>query len=205
MNNDLVDIENALRRLTPRAPSEFCVARIAATLDAPARILPFRRMFAWSAALAAAAAVAAVALILSHGTTGEHGQAQTGTVAGTIAATGGFSSDAAPLAAITGTTAPATFAATPTANTLAAAADSATIVAENGQTSGIAPTERRILRSVEPLEIRRAPDGNFFQPYRVRYLNTVRASAPRRAGASPATFVESVPTEEVHFVRLNFM
>jgi hypothetical protein len=225
MNDDIADIENALRCLTPRAPSEFCTARIAAVLDAPARPLTFRRVFAWATAVSAAAAgVAAVVLALS-GSTGQipavsASQAET-TFAVTAprisvppeaagastaaAATGPARASASAAASDTAAVAAAVPDATANAKTLSAIADGTELIADNGAAPEIVPTEHRVLRSVEPLEIRRGPDGNFFQPYRLRYLNTVRATAPRRAGTKPDTFVESFPAEEVHFVRLDFM
>lgn len=63
MHNEFQDIENALRSLTPRAPSDFCRARIDAEIDAGTRdkIVPFaRRGIFYFAGTAAAACLALV-------------------------------------------------------------------------------------------------------------------------------------------------
>lgn len=85
-----------------------------------------------------------------------------------------------------------------------AAAPSTSLAASATTTSG---NEHRALSSIEPLEIRRAPDGRYFKPYRVRYLNTVSvpSGAAGATGGAPATFVKTTPVEEVHFVGLDLI
>ncbi|MDR2429772.1 MAG: hypothetical protein LBD14_02540 [Puniceicoccales bacterium] len=158
MHDDPTHIEDALRRLAPRPPSEFCKARIAVALDATANARA-RRLIFLSTSLAAAAA-ACIAVIVTTSLRENRGAG-----AGT-----------APSTALAVSTTP------PPGN------------------------ERRALSSIEPLEIRRAPDGRYFQPYRVRYLNTV--SLPSGASATsgaPPTLVRTMPVEEVHFVGLDLI
>jgi hypothetical protein len=181
MNDNFSDIEDALRRLTPRAPGEGCRARVAAALEAPARpAFDFRRVLAWS--IPAFAAAACLAVVFAPG--------------GAVLPESEPQSAGAPdAAAVSG--APA-FA----GNLAAAPRARITLELETPVSAGAPASARRVLSSIEPLELRRTPDGRFFQPYRVRYLETTRAKGGANAGA---TLVKSVPAEEVHFVGIDFI
>ncbi|MDR2863884.1 MAG: hypothetical protein LBV54_08475 [Puniceicoccales bacterium] len=170
MDNDLADMENALRRLKPRPPSEFCQARIAAALDVPAATARGSRILVWSAGFAAACAA-----IVALNSTPFRPAADTAPLPGIHDAI-----TAAPVSPV-------------------ATADPQTQAPE---TTHPDTAEQRALSSIEPLELRQTPDGRFFQPYRVRYLNTVKMPA---AGSTGQPRVKSIPAEEVHFVSLDLI
>ncbi|MDR2845003.1 MAG: hypothetical protein LBV28_02800 [Puniceicoccales bacterium] len=182
MQDNFTDIENALRRLTPRAPSEFCTARIAAALDVPAATARGTRILMWSAGFAAACA----AIVAINSAAFKNG------------------ADAIPPAPLTAA-APAIVVAPPVAAVVPPATAptfAATAPMDNPPADNIAPAARRVLSTIEPLDLRRTPDGRFFQPYRLRYINTVKHDGPALNTAAP---VRNIPDEEVHYVGLDLI
>ncbi|MDR1498559.1 MAG: hypothetical protein LBS59_09215 [Puniceicoccales bacterium] len=177
MNDNFTDIENALRRLAPRTPSALCQARIAAALETNATSAPASRLrhvpILWSAfAMAAAACLVFVLLPNDAGV-----------------------SNSAPRTSAPTAVSPASV---PAAMDIAAARRARVTLELAAPTD--APSTHRVINSIEPLEPRRTPDGRFFQPYRVRYLDTTRT----RSGAG-TTLVKSVPTEAVHYVGIDLI
>jgi hypothetical protein len=188
-NNDLAEIETALRRLTPRAPSAACVERIADGLSAPSSVS--RNLIRWVLPLCAAAACAALLLVTGVATKLERDTPPAGKLAGNASAPAvGIASEPASGPALG-----------------APLGGTGDVVANSAVPDGAVPPwagapVRSELRSVEPLEIRRTDDGGYYQSYRVRYRNTVRDSSQ---DGLAAPILRAVPAEEVHFVRLDFM
>jgi len=201
--DDFADIEAALRGLTPRAPSARFHAAVAARLDRRANIIRAARSFFLGTGLLGAAACAVFALRAGSG----GGMAETG---GTSAAANAAPVADAAVAPVAGNAARVAAAAVPPA------AATATVASGTG-VAGATRESERVVRSVEPLGPRRAPDGGFFRPYRVRYQKAPALSpAPatrRPAGGSFAVPVKlggasataDAPEEELHFVRLDLI
>lgn len=75
------------------------------------------------------------------------------------------------------------------------------VIVEEPISENSAPAAKLIVSDVEPLEIQQAPDGRFFRPYRVRYLQTTNAEA----GEHGTTLLKSVPSEEIQFVPVDII
>jgi hypothetical protein len=60
---------------------------------------------------------------------------------------------------------------------------------------------RRTLSSISPLEVQQTPDGRYFRPYRVEYLNTVKWENTN----SNAVLVKSAPSETVQYLPVDLI
>jgi hypothetical protein len=224
---EFADIEDALRLLAPRAPSAECVLKIAEALEPAANdiadadasdtadavagnaadaadashrranIIPFRRAAAWGVGLFATAACVAVAFVATRTPSpAPNGQP---IAAAPIAATAPIAASAAALAAAPELPVPAL--ASDEALVVAAAPDAPDT--SDADTAPTVPIGPQVPASVEPLRLRRAPDGRFYQPYHVRYRGNAQ---PVRSNASRAVPVRTAAAnEEIHFVRLDLI
>ncbi|MDR1818564.1 MAG: hypothetical protein LBR07_10485 [Puniceicoccales bacterium] len=208
-NDDFADIESALRRLSPRAPSERLNRAVAAEIgtgNAAANIIRVARDFFLNhrapAAAAACLALAAGLLAATAGVVLQTGDANRTATGGTQATPP--VSPAPPATLVATNTTGAANAATPPA---AASVPNAGAAGAAG--AGANAQSRRVVRSVEPLELRRAPDGRFFRPWRVQYQTRPAPAAGATGGARPAVrFGQPAAQngeEEIHFVKLDLI